>query len=136
VRQRVEQPRLRGLAGLPLVDRRRATRVPRRQFHGRIVSQPVDVVLRRVAQRQRVHPLPQQLDHLVANAIAPPRIEQLPGQMLDQPQPMIGLPQQQQAGVRRDALVGCANLHRTVKIRLEEPNPGFTHGVVSWGACQ
>jgi hypothetical protein len=54
--------------------------------------------------------------------------------MLDQPQPVIGLPQQQQAGIRSDSLVACANLHRTVKIGLQEPVLRFTHRVVSWGA--
>ena len=92
-REDIEQSRLRGLTGQAFVERGIARSVPGGQFHGRIVGQPIGVVLGRIAQCQAVQPLAQQFDQGVANPVLPPRIDKLRGQPFRQTQPMIGLAQ-------------------------------------------
>jgi len=75
IAQRVQQPRLRGLARQPLIDRCRAACIPSGQLHRRIMGQTIGIVLCRVAQRQTVQSLAQQLDQFVTNSVGPPRIE-------------------------------------------------------------
>lgn len=107
------------MTGQPFVERLFAAAIPRREFHRRIVRQAVGVVLRGIAQRQRVQAFAQQLDQLVADQLLSPRIVEPRGQMFGNAQPMIGLAQQQRASVGSDPLVGLVDLDRTIETRLE-----------------
>ena len=56
-----------------------------------------------------------------------PRITQLLSQRVDQSEPMIGLPQHQETGVRRQAIVTTLDLDRTIESRFKERPLTYTH---------
>ena len=85
------------------------------------MRQDVLIILVRVAQRQRVEMLAQQFDRLVTDARGVALVRELRGQIGRQPQPMIGLTQQQRPGVGRDSRIRQSQLDRAVERRLKQP---------------
>jgi hypothetical protein len=81
--------------------------IPGRHPQRRIVGQAIQVVLGTIAQRQAVDPLPQQFAQRVANQVRLPRVGQSFGQGIDQPQAMIGFPQQHRSSVGGEAIIPC-----------------------------
>ncbi len=119
LRQHVDQPRLRGLAAETLLGRLLAQAVPDRQLEGRVVRQAVQVVLRRVAQRQGVHALAEEFQQRVADPFRLPRIVQAGRQRLAQSQPMIGLAEQHRPAVASQPIAPRRNLDGPLKRRLQ-----------------
>jgi hypothetical protein len=117
--EQVDQSRLGRLTGQAFCQRLLARPIPGGQLHGRIMGQPIGVVLGRVALGQGIQPFAQQFDQLIANQILPTRIGESSGQPLGQPEAMIGLAQQDQACIGRDPLVGLADLDGAVESRLK-----------------
>lgn len=77
------------------------------------------VVEVRVAQRQGVDPLSDQLAHAVLNAIRIAVIDELPGQALDDPGPRLDLPQQHRAAVGANGPTVEATDHHTLAQALK-----------------
>ena len=129
-RQDVDQPRLRGLAGQPLVEGAAIVSIPAGQAEGRIVSQAVEIVLSGVTKCQRVDPFAEQFQERVTDAVLTPRIVKLAGERLAQPQPVIGFPQQDHPAIGREPFVGRRDLDGPLKSRLQKPRMSFTHRVI------
>jgi hypothetical protein len=118
-RQGFHQPRLRGLTGQPFGHGPFAGPVPGGHLHGRIVRQPVGIVLSRITHGQGVQALAQQFDQLVADRIRITRIVKPIGQPLGQPQPLVGFAQQKQPAVGRDPLVARLHLDGAIEARFK-----------------
>jgi hypothetical protein len=125
----VQQPRLRGLARQPLRQHLLARTIPGRHPHRRIMGQPVEIVLGPIAQRQAIDPLPQQLRDPIADQVLVPWVGQLLCQRVNQPQTMIGFPQQDGSAVRGETIVTSLDLDGPIERRLEKRPFAFTHGM-------
>ena len=119
VGQDVDQPRLCRLTAEPLLGGLVSVAVPDGQLQGRVVAQAVQVVLGRVAQTQGIHAQAEQLQLRVADSILAPRIDQAGRQRLHQPQPMIGLAEQDRPAIRSQPIVPRCNLDGPLKRRLQ-----------------
>jgi hypothetical protein len=83
------------------------------------VRQTVGVVLRRVTEAQGVDSRAEQFDELIADAIVSTGIVQPLGERLRDSQPMVGLPQQQEARVGGDPIIARNHLDGTVETRFK-----------------
>jgi hypothetical protein len=129
VRQQIEQPRLRGLAGQTLLQYPLTWTIPSCHPQGRIMRQAIQVVLGTITQRQAVDPLPQQFTQRITNQVRLSRVRQLTCQRISQSQAMIGFPQQQRSAVRGESIVASLDLDSTIERGLEKRPFAFTHHV-------
>ena len=129
VSQGVEQARLRGLAGQPLLLHALARAVPGGQPQGRIVGQLVHVVLGVVALGQRVEAFAEQFHQLIAGTVRIAAIVESGGQRAGQVEAMIRLAQQQHSGVTGQAILPAPHLHGAIESGLEQRLFAFTHEV-------
>ena len=130
VGQPIDQSRLRGLTGKPLLEHFFARTIPSGHPHRRIVGEAVEVVLVFVAEGEGIQPFTQQLRGGVANLLWIARIGELFGQRFDQPKLVIEFSQQDSTGVRSDSLLARLNFDRPVEFRFKESTLRFTHRVI------
>ena len=93
------------------------------------MRQAIQVVLGTIAQRQAIDPLPQQFAQRIANQVRLPRVGQLIGKRIDQPQAMIGFPQQHRSAIGGEPIIASLDLDRTIERGLEKRPLAFTHHV-------
>ena len=127
VSQGREQPRLRGLAGQPLLLHPLARPIPSGQPHGRIVGQLVYVVLGVVALGHGIQAFAEQFHQGIADVIGMATVVELGGQRLGQTEAVIGLAQQQRSRIAGQAILPAAHLYRTIERRLKQQLLAFTH---------
>jgi len=125
----IDQPPIRRLAGQAFVEHGRAGAVPDGQPNARVVGKQVVVVLVGVTEGQTVEVLTEQLDLLVADAVAPAGVGQFGGQVGRETEAVVDLAEQQGPGVVGDPMIGLTELDGPVKRGLEEPSVAFTHEV-------
>ena len=130
VGQPIDESRLRGLAGKPLLEHFFARPTPSGHPHRRIVREAVEVVLVFVAEREGIQPFTQQFRGGVANPLWIARIGGLFGQRFDQPKLVIEFSQQDSTSVQSNSLLGCLSFDRPIEFRFKESTLSFNHRVI------
>jgi len=82
-----------------------ARSVPNRHADHGVMGQEVDVVAGAVVQGEGVDPFAEEFGEEVPDPILFPGIEQFLGQGFNQPEAMVGLPQEEDAGVGSDPII-------------------------------